>query len=79
MTSLRTLRFRFRSPRSCPIRQRRRPLPLTRVVLPALTLLEFKGVSEYLEDLVSRIEAPALHIIYISFLNQLIFNIPQVY
>jgi hypothetical protein len=37
----------------------------------------FHGVSEYLEDLVARIDAPLLGCIQITFFNQLIFDIPQ--
>ena len=32
--------------------------PVTRAVLPALTYFRFKGASEYLEDLVTRIDGP---------------------
>lgn len=53
------------------------PPPLTRAVLPALAILFFKGESEYLEDLVSRIDAPRLSYTFIKFFNQLIFEIPQ--
>ena len=79
MSSVTTLHLRFRSPRSCPNRARRRPPPLTRVMLPALTTLSFKGVSEYLEGLVSQIDAPLLHKVDIVFFNQLVFDIPQLY
>jgi hypothetical protein len=72
MTNLSTLRLGFRSPRSCPNRARRRLPPLSR-----LTLLEFRGVSEYLEDLVSRVDAPLLYMVDISFFNQLILDTPQ--
>ena len=79
MSGVTTLHLRFRSPRSCPNRARRRPPPLTRVVLPALAALSFKGVSDYLEDLVSQIDAPLHHKVDIVFFNQLIFDIPQLY
>jgi hypothetical protein len=39
--------------------------------------LEFKGVSEYLEEVVARIEAPLLNDLRITFLNQLVFDTPQ--
>jgi hypothetical protein len=39
--------------------------------------LRFTGVSEYLEDLVARIDAPQLHILDIRFFLQLIFDTPQ--
>ena len=46
--------------------------PVTRTVLPALTFFHFKGASEYLEDLVTGIDAPQLKQISIEYLNQLI-------
>ncbi|KAH9172871.1 hypothetical protein EDB89DRAFT_2242611 [Lactarius sanguifluus] len=36
------------------------PPPVTRAVLPALIYFEFKGASEYLEDLAGRIDSPQL-------------------
>ena len=54
------------------------PPPITRTVLPALTLFRFQGASEYLEDLVARIDTPQLRGIVICFLNQLVdFQVPQ--
>ena len=47
------------------------PPPATRTVLPALTRFEFQGASEYLEDLVSRIDAPQLSKISTYYFNQL--------
>jgi hypothetical protein len=63
--------------RYCPNRNRRRPAPQTRIFVPGLTNLSFRGVSEYLEDLVSRIDAPILSKLSVSFFLQLIFDIPQ--
>jgi len=77
MTKLRSLDLQFVSPRSRPSRASRRPPPRIRTLLPALTHFFFKGVSEYVEDLVARIDTPLLHNIHISFFNQLIFDIPQ--
>ena len=76
LTSLETLHIGFKSPRSRPDR-RRHPPPLTRTLLPALTDFEFHGVSEYLEDLVARIDAPLLDKFLITFFHQLIFDTPQ--
>jgi len=76
LTSLESLVLRFRSPRSQADRESRRPPPLTRVALPALTSLQFTGDSEYLEDIVSRLEAPLLSYTDITFFNQLIFDTP---
>ncbi|KAI0248540.1 hypothetical protein BJV78DRAFT_790443 [Lactifluus subvellereus] len=77
LTRLTNLDIEFESPASRPDQRGRRPPPLTRVILPALEELIFRGVSEYLEDLVARIDAPRLHSLQISFFNQLIFDIQQ--
>jgi hypothetical protein len=76
LTSLKVLSFKFKSPQSCPPREGRPPPP-TRSVLPALTKLRFTGVSEYLEDLVTRIDAPLLDFLDITFFHQLIFDTPK--
>jgi hypothetical protein len=67
----------FESPRSRPNRESRRFLPPTRSVLPALIKLTFAGVSEYLEDLVARIDSPLLDRLSIRMFHQLIFDTPQ--
>jgi hypothetical protein len=48
-----------------------------RAILPALTEFEFKGNCEYVEDLVSRIDAPALGQINITFVERPTFGIPR--
>jgi hypothetical protein len=78
LTVLETLDIRFESPTPHPKRRSRPRPPTTRAVLPALTLLRFKGVSEWLEVLAARIDAPLLHYIQITFFNQLLFDIPQI-
>ena len=77
MVHLKSLIIEFRSPLSRPDRKRRRPPPQIRTVLPALTHFRFKGVSEYLEDLMARIDAPLLETIRMIFFHQLIFNTPR--
>jgi F-box-like len=79
LTRLTNLSIEFISPGSHPDSNPRiwRPPPLTRAVLPALTNLDFHGVSEYLEDLMSRIDAPLLHAARITFFNQLVFGVQQ--
>jgi hypothetical protein len=74
---LESLTIRFEFPQSRPDQRRRRPPPPTRTVIPVLTFLRFYGVSEYLEDLVSRIDAPLLRTLEIILLHQLIFDTPQ--
>ncbi|KAI0249310.1 hypothetical protein BJV78DRAFT_1155903 [Lactifluus subvellereus] len=75
LTRLTRFSIGFDSPASRPDQQR--PPPLTRVILPALEDLRFRGVSEYLEDLVARIVAPRLDTLYIFFVNRVIFDIQQ--
>ena len=77
LTSLERFNISFKSPRSRPDRKSRRPPPPTRTLLPALNRLWFYGVSEYLDDLVARIDAPLLNKLDIFFLHQLIFDSPQ--
>jgi hypothetical protein len=76
LTRLESLRIGFESPRRFPDRNGRLPLP-TRVLLPVLTKLQFKGVGEYLEDLVARIDAPLLDDLAITFFHQLILDTSQ--
>ena len=75
LTRLTRLSIGFESPTSRP--DRRGPPPLTRVILPALVWLAFEGVSEYLEDLVARIDTPQLNTLDIFFFNQLIYDVKQ--
>jgi hypothetical protein len=77
MTRLHYLSLEFRSPQSFPDHESQRPPPLTRSVLPVLRSFTFKGVSEYLEYFVARIDAPRLNWFYITFFNQIIFDTPQ--
>ena len=76
LTRLKLLDIGFESPPSRPPWEGRYPPP-TRSVIPALTELTFFGVSEYLEDLVARIDAPLLNQLHIIFFHQLIFDSPQ--
>ena len=75
LTRLKSLSLHFRSPRSRPDSVFLHPL--RRALLPALTNLQFKGVPEYLEDLVARIDVPLLERTGIIFFNQLIFDVSQ--
>ena len=77
LNKLKKLVIRFESPQSRPDRNTRRPHPQTLTLLPVLTQLEFKGVGDYLEDLVARIDAPLLDKLDIVFFHQLMFNTPQ--
>ena len=77
LTGLKSLSLKFQSPRSRPDPGSWCPPPATRAVLPALTELQFTGMSEYLEDLVARINAPLLNVLDIRFFLQLIFETPH--
>ena len=78
LTRLKTLIVEFKSPQSRPDPEHRRPPPLIPTVLPALTYFKFKGVSEYLEDFVARIDVPLLHTLAITLFHQLIFETPHI-
>jgi len=77
LSNLESLTIDFESPLSRPKQESRHPPLPTRTVLPALTRFEFKGVSEYLEDLVALVNTPLLNSICITFFHQLIFDLPQ--
>ena len=77
LTSLDSIVLQFQSARSFPGRESRRPPPSTRSVLPVLTGFWFKGVTEYLEDLVARIDAPRLNALTVSLLNDIVFDTPH--
>jgi len=53
------------------------PPPSERAALSSLTFLAFRGPSEYLENLVARIDFPSLNFVIIKFLNDFFFEIPQ--
>jgi hypothetical protein len=73
---LKELVIGFRSPRSQADREQQYPSLSDRLVLPSLTDFCFKGDSEYLEEIVGRIDAPALDSVTITFFNQLVFDTP---
>ena len=80
MTSLEGLSLGFdscESPRPRPDWENRRSPPPTRIVLPVLDRFWFKGVGEYLEHLVARIDAPRLGNLDITFFNDIVFFTPQ--
>ena len=77
LSSIETLYLLFLSPQSRPDWGSRRPPPSKRSVLPALDEFYFKGVVEYLEELVSRIDTPQLRNANITFFNQIDFDCPR--
>jgi len=76
-TRLESLRLGFRYPRFRHDSASRPLLPPTRFVFPSLIKLVFKGVDEYLEDLLARIDAPLLDDLYIEIFMDLDFDVPQ--
>ena len=74
LTSLGSLKLEFEFPRDHPDPASRH---LTPTVLPALKEFWFRGDNEYLEDLVTRIDAPRLNILYITFFDQILSDTLQ--
>ena len=77
LAKLESLTIKFDSPPSLPDGEHQLPLPPTRVILPAITHFQFQGGSEYLEDLVTWIDAPLLSSIWITFFHRFRFDVPQ--
>ncbi|KAH9960724.1 hypothetical protein BGW80DRAFT_1464164 [Lactifluus volemus] len=79
LTELKYISIDFESPASFPDPTNRLPSSFRRVVLPALTCLEFCGSSEYFEDLVARIDTPVMTSVDTWFFNpsHLDFDIPH--
>ena len=77
LTSLESLSLTFQSPESCPDLENQHLPPSTHFVLPVLTDFLFKGVSEYLEDLVTDMDTPKLKKLVITFFNDIVFNTPR--
>jgi hypothetical protein len=81
LSSLESLHLDFLYQRPRPALESRRPPPppLTRSILPNLTEIRFDGTSEYLEEILARIDAPRLDELHIIFFNQIIFDTPQLF
>lgn len=77
LKSLRSLVIKFQSDSSFLDRTSRLSPPPTRGVLPGLSSFTITGVSEYLEDLIARIDTPQLNFFSPQFFYQPIFDIPQ--
>ena len=77
LSSLERLFLEFQSPQSRPDLETRSLPPPKRSILPALSLFHFKGITEYLEDLVTHIDAPQLDEMEITFFNQIDFDCPR--
>ena len=77
LTSLESFGLQYRDP--FPGGQRPPPSLLTRSILPSLTMIIFKGASEYLEEILARIDAPRLDYLHIIFFDQIAFDLPQLF
>jgi hypothetical protein len=75
LVQLKQLNIDFHSPSSRP--PSKTCPPPQRVILPSLSILNFHGASEYLEEFVAQVDFPALTFINIEFFSQLVFQIPQ--
>ena len=75
LTSLKLLTLKFKPFESRPGRASPYPPP-TRSLLPVLDMLRFEGTTEYLDDLMARIDVPRLNTLDITF-NEFISDIPQ--
>ena len=71
LSSLKTLSLEFESPDSPQSQDPRRPPPSKRSVIPALTSFDFIGSIEYLENLVTFIDAPRLDSLLITFFDHI--------
>ena len=76
LVRLNRLMVGFLSPASRPPPSMTR-VPSQRTIIPSLTSLNFHGAGEYLEELVARIDLPALCEINILFFNDIIFEVPR--
>jgi hypothetical protein len=77
LPSLETLCLKFELPESRSDWQSRSLPTIKRPVLPALNEFRFKGVTEYLEELVNGIDTPQLEKMDITFFNQIDFDCPR--
>jgi len=78
LTRLRSVSISFQSRNSFPNNlTTQSPPPPTCTVLPSLTAFMFGGVSEYIEALMGRIDAPLLDVLHLVFFYQPTSGIPQ--
>ncbi|KAN0103705.1 hypothetical protein V8E52_011730 [Russula decolorans] len=77
LSSLESLSLGFQSPQSRPDWESQRLPSPKRSILPTLDNFCFKGVTEYLEELATRIDTPHLDHLNITFFNQIDFDCPR--
>lgn len=71
------INFQFSLPPSRPVRAGRRPPPL-RTILPFLTSLYFRSGVEHIEEFYTRIQAPLLDHLHLTFLNPATLDIRRI-
>jgi hypothetical protein len=80
LPNLKRFRLRFRSPSGSVSRSDfSNPPPLARTDLPALAVFHFEGHSEYLEQVLARVDAPSLHHLTIFFSFGPFLSMSQLY
>ena len=79
LSRLEILFLQFRSPQSRPHWESQSLPTPRRSILPALIEFRFKGVAEYLEELVTRIDSPQLVHMHITFFNQIDLGCPRLF
>jgi hypothetical protein len=77
LSSLRKLALEFKSAQSHPDRESRSLPPPKCSILPVLDELRFEGVTEYSEQLVTRIDSPQLYDMHIFLFSQTDFDCPR--
>jgi hypothetical protein len=77
LSTLESLHLEFESPQSRPDWQSRSLPSLKRSIIPALYKFHFRGVTEYLEELLTRIDTPQLDEMHITLFNQIDFDCPR--
>ena len=77
LSSLRKLALEFKSAQSRPDRESRSLPPPKCSILPVLDELRFEGVTEYFEQLVTRIDAPQLYDMHLFLFSQIDFDWPS--
>ena len=77
LSSLDTFSLEFQSHQSHPDWGNQILPPPKRTILPALEQFRFKGVVEYLEQLVTFIDTPQLNLLSTTFFNQIDFDCPR--
>ena len=77
LSSLEALHLGFESPQSRPHRETQSLPPPKRSVLTSLHEFRFKGITEYLEELITCIDTPQLEYMVIILFNQVDFDCPR--